>query len=116
MCSSCQQTASPSLKRSATGRAPGPRGCHVSQRHRGPGILPLSPDWLKLRGLPLLSSKRVPFEPRSGSIQFQTSLLYDITAPMRIALRHRAGALTDKLQPSSMQCCSLLSLAADSDE
>jgi len=33
----------PSLKRSAIGRAPGPRGCHVYHQPRGPGTLPLSP-------------------------------------------------------------------------
>jgi len=33
----------PSLKRSATGRAPGPRGCHAYHQPRGPGTLPLSP-------------------------------------------------------------------------
>jgi len=38
-----QGTPNPSLKRSAIGRAPGPRGLRVYRRPRGPGTLPLSP-------------------------------------------------------------------------
>jgi len=38
-----QGTPNHSLKRSAIGRAPGPRGCRAYHQPRGPGTLPLSP-------------------------------------------------------------------------
>jgi hypothetical protein len=39
----CQAGPNPSLKRSANGRPPGPRGALVYPAPRGPGVLPLSP-------------------------------------------------------------------------